>query len=301
MPDSSRLAVQTLDRSHPEFGGAVVSLGALGPVLDVTLDVVPTFDVAQSVFEEMPLAVAADHLDEIMDMAYSASIFTTFAGGAPTGDVWLKRRVDGSEHSDHPGDVLFGAAAARSAHHPVPGLDATSCTDQLASAGPWSERLPHFKMGFTPSAGAEVQSEFFVDAGSGRPALAALQAAAHGFSHRLMVAEVRAIAADDLWMSPQHARSTVAFHFTWHPDGPGESHLEGAVRAVESALAPFDPVPHWGKVFFAVLDVAERYARFGDYERLLDRIDPLGVFRNDWWRRICSNRTVDRTSTSVVD
>ena len=28
--------------------------------------------------------------------------------------------------------------------------------------GPWYERLPHFRMGFTPSAGKELQSEYFV-------------------------------------------------------------------------------------------------------------------------------------------
>ena len=280
--------LRRFDRSHADFNGAVVSLGALGPVVDVTVDLVPTFDIAQTVYEDLPLDLACDHLAEILASAYSASIFTTFRDAEPLGNVWLKRRVDTPADAGAVGDELFGASPARVAHHPVPGLDATGCTEQLGQPGLWSDRLPHFKMGFSPSAGDEVQSEFFVDTARGPEALAALCSAAPGFTDQLMVAEVRAIAADDLWMSPQYTRSTVAFHFTWRPDGLAGGELERAIRAVEAVLLPFDAVPHWGKVFFADLDIAARFERFGDYVRLLDDVDPDGVFRNEWCHRVIS-------------
>ena len=44
--------------------------------------------------------------------------------------------------------------------HPILGLDPVNCTPQLGAPGPWSDRLPHFRMGFTPSSGEELQSEY---------------------------------------------------------------------------------------------------------------------------------------------
>lgn len=274
--------LRQMNRSDEGFDGAVVSLGAIGPVLSVSLDVVPSFEISQQVYPDLPLTTVIDQLDHLLDLAYSVSIFTTFRGDDPTGNVWVKARV---EEGSAQRDSLLGFRAAVLPHHPVPGVDPINCTEQLGLPGPWSDRLPHFRMGFAPSAGDEVQSEFFVHADSGALALAALRDAASGFADRLMTSEVRAIAADDLWMSPHFQRPSVGFHFTWHPDGEDVGALERAVRAVEAALAPYASLPHWGKVFFADVDARKRYTRFDDYVSLLADIDPDGVFRNEWWHR----------------
>jgi xylitol oxidase len=55
---------------------------------------------------------------------------------------------------------------------------------------------------------------------------------------------------------------------------------------VEAALDRFDARPHWGKVFLAdAATIAARYERLPDLARLADRLDPRGVFRNDWLDR----------------
>jgi len=77
-------------------------------------------------------------------------------------------------------------------------------------------------------------------------------------------------------MSPMYERDTVALHFTWVRDQAG---VEAALAHLEPALAPFDPRPHWGKVF---LD-APSYPRGEDFLALAERYDPRGVFRNDWF------------------
>jgi xylitol oxidase len=92
---------------------------------------------------------------------------------------------------------------------------------------------------------------------------------------------VRTVAADGLWMSPMYERDTVCVHFTWKLDPAG---VARAVRLVEEALSPFEPRPHWGKVFsIDAATVAQQYERLPDFLHLVDRLDPRGVFRNSWF------------------
>ncbi len=260
-------------RGEPDFDGCVVSLGALGAVTRLTLDVEPAYDVRQRVFEGLPWDALTDHFDAITSSAYSVSLFTRW--GETLDQVWVKSRV-----SDEPETVredLFGARAATVDRHPILGLDTVNVTPQLGEAGLWSDRLSHFRMGFTPSSGDELQSEYFVAREHGLEAIEAIRRIADRVRPLLQVSEIRTIAADELWLSPQYEQDTVALHFTWRMDPAGVS---DALGHVEAALAPFTPRPHWGKVFRA--DAADRYERLPDFLALLDRLDPRGAFRNAW-------------------
>jgi xylitol oxidase len=99
----------------------------------------------------------------------------------------------------------------------------------------------------------------------------------------LQITEIRTVAADGLWLSPQHGQDTVGLHFTWKREPEAVVRL---VAALEVALAPFAPRPHWGKLFLAgSATIADRYERLGDFARLAERLDPRGAFRNDWLER----------------
>ena len=99
----------------------------------------------------------------------------------------------------------------------------------------------------------------------------------------MQVTELRTIAADALWLSPQYGRDTLAIHFTWLPDAAGGG---PPLAAIEPALAPFAARPHWGKLFRATAaELAPRYPRHADFLALADRLDPRGAFANDWLRR----------------
>jgi xylitol oxidase len=94
------------------------------------------------------------------------------------------------------------------------------------------------------------------------------------------VSEIRTIAADTLWMSPQYGQATVAIHFTWRRDQPA---VERALARLEAALAPFAARPHWGKLFLAGAEtIAPLYERHADFVALLERLDSRGAFRNHW-------------------
>jgi xylitol oxidase len=263
-------------RGDPDFDGLVVGLGALGAVTRLTLDVEPAYQVRQRVFEGLAWDALHEHLDEITAAGYSVSVFTRWAEAVD--QVWVKRRVtDDPEAVD---DDLFGATAATVDRHPIIELDPVNCTPQLGAPGRWSDRLPHFRMGFTPSSGAELQSEYLIPRHQAATAIGAVHALADVVRPVLQVSEVRTVAADHLWMSPQYRQDTIAIHFTWHPDPAG---VERALVELEAALAPCQARPHWGKVFLAdATTIAPLYERLGDFRRLADRLDPRGAFRNPW-------------------
>jgi xylitol oxidase len=138
-------------------------------------------------------------------------------------------------------------------------------------------------MGFTPSSGEELQSEYHLPRGQAVAALQALRSLAGVVRPVLQVSELRTVAPDRLWMSPQHGRDTLSVHFTWHKDWPA---VRRVLVEVEAALAPFGARPHWGKLFLArAADIAPLYERLGDFAGLAGRLDPRGVFVNDWLRR----------------
>jgi xylitol oxidase len=274
-------ALVTLDRDRDgdTFDGAVVALGALGVVTRVTLDVVPTFDVRQYVYDDLPYDELIGAFGEVVSAAYSVSVFTDWR--APVrAQVWLKRRVDDLDvPGAEPPQRWLGGTLANGPRHPIAHTSPVHCTPQLGEPGPWHERLPHFRLGFTPSSGEELQSEYLVGRSCAVDALNAVAALRDQVAPVLQTSEIRTVAADDLWLSPAYHRDSVALHFTWIADGAA---VTPVVAAVEQALAPFDARPHWGKVFSTPpREVADRYERWADFTALSRRFDPDGVLRND--------------------
>jgi alditol oxidase len=259
------------EKDGEQFLGAVVNLGGLGFVTKVTLDVLPTFQVAQHVYENLPFAELEKNFEAIMSHGYSVSLFTDWQKNNVS-EVWVKSIVaDGKPAKAQP--ELYGAKLATRNLHPIRELASENCTDQLGVPGPWHERLPHFKMNFTPSSGKELQSEYFVPLSNAFPALKAINSLGDQWFNDLFISEVRTIAADNLWLSTAYKRACVAIHFTW------KQHTENVMKLiplVEAQLAQFGARPHWGKLFKA------RYERFGDFQQLLRQYDPKGKFRNEF-------------------
>ena len=263
-------------RGEPDFDGVVVGLGALGAVTRITLDVEPAYEVRQRVFEGLSWEALFEHFDEITSCGYSVSIFTRWA--ETLDQVWVKSRV--TEEPEQVEGDLFGAVAAAVDRHPIVGLDSASCTPQLGRPGLWSDRLPHFRMGFTPSSGEELQSEYVFPRRYAVEAIEAVRAFEDRIRPILQVSEIRTVAADQLWMSMSCGEDAVGIHFTWKPDLAA---VEDLLVQLESALAPSGARPHWGKLFNAdAAAIAALYERAPDFVRLAERLDPRGAFRNTW-------------------
>ena len=260
------------------FLGAVVGLGALGVLTAVTLDLLPTFQVAQSVYQNLSFDVLKTHLDEVFFSGYSVSVFTDWQNHRAS-ELWIKRRLEPGGPNDWPHE-FHGATLATEKLHPILGHDAVNCTEQQGIPGPWYERLPHFRMNFTPSSGRELQTEYFVGRDRAWEAISAVEQLRDRITPHLFITELRTIAADHLWMSTAYQRDSLAIHFTWKPEWPEVSQV---LPLIEKQLEPFADRPHWAKLFtLAPGRLASRYARLADFEALVKRHDPTGKFRNEF-------------------
>src|SRR5712664_1940404 len=260
------------------FQGAVVGLGSLGVITKVTLDIQPAFIVRQHVYENLPLAEVKDHFDAIESSAYSISLFTDWQKQRVS-EVWIKSRAEEGQAFDATPE-FFGAKLATKNLHPIAELSAENCTEQMGVPGPWYERLPHIRMGFTPSAGKELQSEYFVPRRHAVEAILAVERLRGHVSPHLMISEIRTIAADSLWLSPCYEQPCVSIHFTWKQDWPAVSKL---LPLIEKELAPFKARPHWGKLFaMSPTELKSVYRRLPDFIQLSKKYDPQGKFRNEF-------------------
>jgi xylitol oxidase len=265
---------ETVTLSREQLPGAVVGLGGLGVVTKLTLDVQPAFEMRQVVYEDLFFDRLEGHLDEIFASGYSVSLFTDWQNHRAT-QVWIKTRT----HSEFQSDFV-GAKLATRKLHPIPGLSPENCTDQMGIPGPSHERLPHFRMNFTPSSGDELQSEYFVPLDKAYQAILAVEKLRDQITPLLQISELRTIDSDDLWMSPCYRRSSMTIHFTWKPEWAA---VKNVLPLIEEQLAPFYARPHWAKLFtLPPWRLRKLYAKLPDYQRLLEHYDPSGKFRNDY-------------------
>jgi xylitol oxidase len=275
---NGEVATFSRERLGDKFPGVVVGLGALGVITKITLEVQPTFQMTQMVYEDLSFSQLEHHLDDIFASGYSVSIFTDWQRRRAT-QVWIKRRVDQGPHADPMAD-FYGAKPATRNLHPLAGHSAENCTEQMGIPGPWYERLPHFRMNFTPSSGAELQSEYFVPRAKGYEAIRAVEQLRDEITPHLFISEFRTVAADDLWISPCYQQPSMTLHFTWKPEWPA---VKKVLPLIEEKLAPFGARPHWAKLFtMPPVRLRSHYARMLDYQAILAQYDPNGKFRNEF-------------------
>lgn len=271
---NGELVTFSREKDGERFLGAVVNLGALGAIVRLTLDLLPAFEVRQLVYEKLPFTEVVAHFDEIMSFAYSVSLFTTWQHDY-VNQVWLKLRSDETAPQE-----FFGGAAATRKMHPISEMPAENCTEQLGVLGAWHERLPHFRIEALPSAGDELQAEFFVARAQAPEALQAVFAMRDEILPYLMTSEIRSVAADQFWMSPYRQQDSVGIHFTMKLDVPAVMNL---LPKIDRALAPFSPRPHWGKLFTLAPEyVRSRYEMLPQFKQLVSEYDPDGKFRNPY-------------------
>lgn len=272
--------VQVSAASHGDaFNGMVVHLGALGVVTSVTLQLVPRFDMRQDLYLDLPFATAMAHFEDIMSASYSVSLFTTWQGDSIE-QVWRKSQPH--EIADAP-QSWYGATPASRPMHPIASMSADPCTTQMGEIGGWHERLPHFRMEFTPSNGDELQTEYFVDRRDAVLAIQAVRTIKDRIAPVLFISEIRTVAADQLWLSMHYERDSVALHFTWKNMWP---EVKQVISQVEAVLAPFAPRAHWGKLFnLPSTHIRAVYPRMYDFLDLRAQWDPHGKFVNAWMRQ----------------
>lgn len=268
----------TVDRSNPDLKALAVGLGAFGVITRVVLDIQPTYLVRQDVYRNAPWDSVLEAFDEVMSSAYSVSLIGDF-GSPVVRELWQKTRVesvpDDDEQPEPAPASLHGGTWYDDAEEPPD----HALNVRAGIAGPWSDRLPHFRLDAPPSAGGdELQTEYFVDRRHAVDALRMLRSLGARISPHLHATEIRTVAADDLWLSPAYERDSLCIGFTWrkHP-----AEVMALLADIEAALASYEPRPHWGKLFtFSDADLARRFPRLPDFLELTTTYDPTGKFSN---------------------
>jgi len=273
------LVTLSKQKDGDQFYGAVVGLGALGVVTKLTLDLLPAFNMKQVVYRNLPMNELKDNFNAIVSSGYSVSLFTNWKN-KNINEVWIKSRVENSDSAIAPD--FFGAKAATQNMHPVEEQSAETCTEQMGVPGPWFERMPHFKMGFKPSTGKELQAEYFIPIEHAYDAIMAMESLHEKTTPHMFISEIRTINADELWMSPCYKKSCVALHTTWKQE---TEVVMGLLPQIEDKLAPFNPKPHWAKLFTLAPSVLQsKYERLNDFKQLVHQHDPNGKFINEFLR-----------------
>jgi xylitol oxidase len=269
------------EREGETFRGAVVGLGALGAITKVTLEIQPTYQMRQYVYLDLPLSAVKDHFDEIQASGYSVSPFTDWQKQR-INELWIKSRVDTSQPSKPTAEFLGARLATRNLH-PISALSAENCTEQMGAPRPWYERLPHFHMGFTPSAGKELQSEYFIPRKHAVGAILAVEKLRDQIGPHLLISEIRSVAGDDLWMSPCYKQPCVTIHFTWKQEWDAVRNL---LPIIEKELTPSEFRPHWGKLFAASQShLRSVYPRMPEFIELSTKYDPRRKVHNEFLRQ----------------
>ncbi|KAK1232191.1 D-arabinono-1,4-lactone oxidase [Marasmius sp. AFHP31] len=106
--------------------------------------------------------------------------------------------------------------------------------------------------------------------------------------------EIRFSAADDIWLSPSNGRVTCWIGTVqYKPYGlnvPYRKLFDGFARI----LASHQGRPHWAKAHrFRPDDLRAHYPHFDDFVRVLEQVDPKGMFRNEYIQRHIFGKPVD--------
>jgi len=277
---------------NPELVPAVaLGLGALGILVDVTLQCVPAY-VLHAMEQPEPL----DDVLTALDDRVAAADHFEFYWFPHTDRAMTKTNMRLPEGAPrHPlspvgkwiDDTLVGSGLHQVACSTGRAIPALVPTINRVSARIWGDRefTDASARVFATSRSVRFREmEYALPAANIRPAFEALRALIDDRGWRIgFPVEVRFAAADDRWLSTAHGRASgyIAVHRYWRED-PTEYFEE-----VEQIMLAFEGRPHWGKMH--TLDAAalrERLPRFDDFVALRDRLDPERLFRNPYLDRV---------------
>lgn len=233
------------------FEAAQVSLGALGLVSAVTLDLLPAYDV-DMVKRAVDLEVALEHIDALLDQNRNAEFFWY-----PEEDVAKVKTIN----------------RAGGTHGP----DLPGATVEETETGPSHEVFPSVRdIRFN-------EMEYGVPAEDGPAAMREVRDLVAGREDVSFPVEFRYVRGDDIPLSPANGRDTVFIAVHKYHEKP---YADFFARA-EEIFRSYDGRPHWGKHHNrTAADLSSLYPRWDDFQAVRDSLDPEGAFLNDYVREL---------------
>lgn len=280
------------DREHAELlPGVALGLGALGVLVTVTLQCVPRF-LLHAV--EAPARLETV-LDEFVDRTRAADHFEFYwfphtegartktnerlpleQGKTPLGAI--ARFVD----EELVNNALLGGLVRFERRVPASTPSINRAIESVSSRREYCDES--HRVFITKRRVKFREMEYALPLAAVPEAMRALQTLIRDRGYRISFPlEVRAAAADDLWLSTANARESgyIAVH-RYHLD-PDREYF----REAEALLRSFDGRPHWGKMHTLDAEALRpQYAHFDDFLALRNQLDPDRVFANDYLTQV---------------
>jgi FAD-linked oxidoreductase len=280
--------VQCSAKESPKtFAAAQIGLGALGVITAVTLQCVPAFAL-RAVEAPMPLGEVLEGFDGLADgndhfefywFPHTERTLTKRNNRTPVGEQMRPvPRVRGWVDDELLSNTVFGWSQQFLTRVPGATRRLNGVMARALSSREYVDAS--YRVFCSPRRVRFREMEYAVPRESLVDVLRSVQAWIDGSGERIpFPVEVRVAAADEIWLSTAYQRDTayIAVH-QFH-----ERDHERYFRAVESIVGGVGGRPHWGKLHFQDSVTLERlYPRFQDWREVRARLDPSGVFANDY-------------------
>ncbi|MGW0039990.1 D-arabinono-1,4-lactone oxidase [Gordonia sp. NPDC003376] len=286
--------VISVDADSPDLPAVALGLGALGLLVDVTLQCVPAFSIRA---DERPLDID-DAIDGFLDrvaehdhhefymFAHSnralSKINTRLDGEVePSGPSAIRRYVDDELLSNR----IFGLLCELSARVPATAATINEISGRVLSPRTYTDSSTKVFISERNVRFREMEYAVPLEAVPG--ALRELRSMIERRGYRVSFPiEVRAAAADDLMVSTASGRTSgyIAVHRYVNDDSADTAAYFADVEAIMTAR---EGRPHWGKMHTRDADYLRSvYPRFDDFLAIRDRLDPDRVFTNDYLDRV---------------
>ncbi|QNS02970.1 D-arabinono-1,4-lactone oxidase [Streptomyces xanthii] len=277
------------ERDPDTWRAARVSVGALGVISQYTLRCVPAFRIhridelrpAAEVLGDLDALVAAHDHFEVMALPHTDKVLT-YASRRTDRPATPPGRIAAWWNDDAVSNAGLGAACGLGRLLPgaVPGIART-----MSGLIGRYEQLDDSHRVFAHERRVRfTEMEYAIPRAHAVEALERVRALIA--DRRLPVlfpVELRFTAPDDAFLSTAHGRDTayVAVHQI------ARAEYEAFFRAVEAIMDEYEGRPHWGKRHFqTAATLAPRYPGWRDFQAVRARLDPEGVFTNDYVRRV---------------
>ena len=291
-----------------EFDFAVVSLGMLGVVTQLTLQLVDGYDVRKRVYGSWPpqdglggsyvekggLEKLLASLPEALRSTDSVSAFVQWSVD-DVGMLILRDKIQQGSPPLPPPAMEWQSTGAQLRHQPIDGFLEGFGAFDATSTGPWCDKM-HIWMKdarpFGPQGSPELQLEHFVPLRHAAEALERTRLVGAAWGSSLLYAEVRAVRGDEQALSPYTCDEEEGYDTIAITNGLcgslGEERVMRAAAVLEDALKPLRARPHWGKLFsYSPEQLEDIYGdRLLRFRSLVQRVDPEGKFRNNWLNRV---------------
>ncbi|MFF0493379.1 D-arabinono-1,4-lactone oxidase [Nocardia sp. NPDC004068] len=286
LADGSR--VELNEQSDPDgWRAARVSVGALGVVTAVTLQLVPSF-VLEGVERPVPVAEVLADLDEYVDgnehfefymFAHSPLAMTKRNNRVPLPERPRGKAVDWFADilmSNYTFDALCRLSRARP--RLIPWIHRGA-----AYAGSYRRQVDRsYRVFASPRLIRFTEMEYAIPREHAVAAIERIKELGRRFDSP-MPTEVRFVAPDDAFLSPAGGRDTCYIAVHQYRGMPYEPYF----RACEEIFDTFEGRPHWGKRHFQTADtLRERYPHWDRFQEVRRRFDPKGRFANPYVERV---------------